>query len=291
MEFQNAEADVFVPDGAGLDDALGRTTHIAVGAHQDDLEIMAIAPILDCYHSADLAFTGVCATLGRRSPRSGHYADFDNDEMSALRRVEQRTAAEVGRYGAMLQLGYTSSDLQAAKLAGLVDDLEAILRSARPSHIYTHNLADKHATHVATAAATVQAVRRVSGDVPLETFVGCEVWRGLDWLGDDVRVLLDSTGYDALATSLIGLFDSQVSGGKRYDLAALGRRRANATYFQPRETDDAEQITLAMDLMPLADPDSDAGAYVGGLIDQFRDEVFTTLAPFLANPRSERRDD
>ena len=34
-------AKVFVPDGTPVSEALARTTHLAVSAHQDDIEIMA----------------------------------------------------------------------------------------------------------------------------------------------------------------------------------------------------------------------------------------------------------
>lgn len=282
MRLRNPNADPFVPDGSALDDALSRTTHLCVGAHPDDVEIMAISAIAACRERDDLSFTGVCATLGGGSPRSGRYTDYDDSQMEQARRAEQRAAARAGNYGAMLQLGHESADLRQARLAPLVDDLETVLRATRPTCIYTHNPADKHPTHVATAVATVEAVRRVSHELALETFVGCEVWRSLDWLDEELRVQLDSTGHDELAEVLLSVFDSQITGGKRYDLAALGRRRANATYARPHETDTSEQLTFAMDLLPLSAPGSDTAAYVRGLIERLQVDVLATLRPFLA---------
>ncbi|MEI9866262.1 MAG: hypothetical protein WDN00_17245 [Limisphaerales bacterium] len=58
--------------------------------------------------------------------------------------------------------------------------------------------------------------------------IGCEVWRNLDWLGDNEKFLMDVSGHDKLAARLNGVFASQIAGGKRYDLATLGRRSANA---------------------------------------------------------------
>ena len=43
MKFSRPDADVFVPDGSAPAAALARVTHLAVGAHQDDLELMAQA--------------------------------------------------------------------------------------------------------------------------------------------------------------------------------------------------------------------------------------------------------
>jgi hypothetical protein len=56
--------------------------------------------------------------------------------------------------------------------------------------------------------------------------LGCEVWRDLDWLLDSDKVALDSSAKPELAAALLKVFDSQISGGKRYDLATLGRRAA-----------------------------------------------------------------
>lgn len=45
MEFHQAAAELFIPDGLPPEQALARTTYLAVSAHQDDIEIMAVEPI------------------------------------------------------------------------------------------------------------------------------------------------------------------------------------------------------------------------------------------------------
>ncbi|MFP4541109.1 MAG: hypothetical protein ACLFR7_05730, partial [Opitutales bacterium] len=72
-----------------------------------------------------------------------------------------------------------------------------------------------------------------------ERVLGCEVWRGLDWMPDDEKVPLDVSGNLELAQQLNGVFDSQIVGGKRYDLATIGRRRANATFLESHHADAA----------------------------------------------------
>ena len=47
------------------------------------------------------------------------------------------------------------------------------------------------------------------------------------------------------------VFDSQICGGKRYDLATEGRRVANATYAASHGVDTATAFSYAMDLTPL----------------------------------------
>jgi hypothetical protein len=54
---------------------------------------------------------------------------------------------------------------------------------------------------------------------------------------------------------LLGVYDSQISGGKRYDLAAIGRRVANATYQAAHETDQDSAVIYAVDLTRLCGPD------------------------------------
>ena len=137
----------------------------------------------------------------------------------------------------------------------MVDDLVEILRATRPDVVYTHNLADKHDTHVAVALRTIAAIRRLPAAERPSRLYGCEVWRDLDWMPDEEKVAFDLSAHESLQAALIGVFDSQICGGKRYDLATQGRRRAHATYAASHGTDAATSLSYAMDLTPLvADP-------------------------------------
>lgn len=204
-----------------------------------------------------------------------------SSELVARRVAEQREAASLGGYGFVSQLLHPSSVVRSpAGQQTLVEQLEALLRATRPANIYTHNLADKHDTHVAVAAAAVKAVRLLpEADRPVR-MVGVEGWRDLDWLPDHDKVRMDVTPYADLANRLAQVFTSQL-GPKRYDLASEGRRRANATIFEPRQPDDAEQVIVALDLTPLArNDDVDPVRYVRSAIERFGDEVARTLAPY-----------
>ncbi|MEK0447881.1 MAG: hypothetical protein RL088_149 [Verrucomicrobiota bacterium] len=274
MKFHIPTADVFIPDGRPEADALARVTHLAVGAHQDDLEFMAFHGIIECFHSAENWFGGVTCTNGAGSSRIGAYARYSDEEMMLVRRDEQKQAAIVGRYSAMVQLDYPSSVAKNPADQRLREDLRAILQASKPRHVYTHNPADKHDTHIAVVIPLIQAIRDLPRAERPETVHGCEVWRNLDWLGDDEKVVHDVSGHDNLAASVNGIFDSQIAGGKRYDLAVLGRRRANATFFSSHTTDNSDALAFAMDLTPLAHDDSlDIVAYVTAAIDRFRADV------------------
>ena len=89
MTFRSPTAQLVVPDNTPMPDALARTTHLAIGAHQDDLEIMAVEGILACYQQPDAWFAGVVVTSGSGSPRAGVYADYSDEEMCAVRAQEQ----------------------------------------------------------------------------------------------------------------------------------------------------------------------------------------------------------
>lgn len=247
----NENADVYVPDGCDVETALGRTSHVAIGAHQDDLEIMAYHGIAECYEQEDKWFTGVVLTNGSGSPRTGTYADYSDEEMQKVRHDEQRKAADLGQYSCMIQLLYSSAEIKDSRNERSVDDLVSILSEARPEVLYLHNPVDKHDTHVSSMLRSLSAVRKLPPDVRPQKVYGCEVWRDLDWLSDERKQVLKVDKYPALAAEILEVFDSQISGGKRYDLAALGRRRANATYFESHSVDECDALTFAMDLTPL----------------------------------------
>lgn len=278
MNLHQPTADVFIPDGQPPAAALARTTHLGIGAHQDDLEFMALHGIAACYESGAEWFTGVTCTNGAGSARTGAFAKFSDAEMIAARREEQREAARLGRYAAMLQLDHPSRTARDPSDPRLREDLIAIFAATRPRVVYTHNPADKHDTHIGVLAAVLGALRELPAAHRPEAVHGCEVWRNLDWLPDGEKVLHDVSGHDALAAALGSVFASQIAGGKRYDLAVIGRRRANATFFDSHATDASTALAFAMDLTPLIRDDApDLVDYVTGFIDRFRADVAAKL--------------
>lgn len=278
MNLSLPTADVFIPDRTTEEAALKRTTHMGIGAHQDDLELFALHGIAECFGRSDKWFAGVTCTDGAGSPRCGRYADCTDERMKDIRREEQRIAASIGRYAAVIQLNHPSSTVKNASDPKLVDDLLALLHATRPTVLYTHNPADKHDTHVAVACAVLRALRRLPrADQPARVY-GCEVWRNLDWLTGGDKVVLDVSGYEHLGAALLGVYDSQIAGGKRYDLATLGRRRANATFAESHAVDTATETIFAMDLTPLMqDGAADVGAYVMERIRRFEADVAVKL--------------
>jgi len=278
MQFHKSTADLFVPDGLAAEAALARTTHLCVSAHQDDIEIMAYHGIAECFGRQDRWFTGVVATNGAGSPRSGIYGGYTDEEMQRVRLIEQRKAAYVGEYAAQVQLGYSSAEVKNHADPAPLEDLKQILRAARPEVVYLHNPADKHDTHIAVTLRAIAALRAVRDQARPKKVYGCEVWRDLDWLPDDEKQALPVSARSNIAAALVGVFDSQVTGGKRYDLATAGRRLAHATYFASHGTDQESALSFAMDLTPLVEDSSlSIAAYVLGAVDRFRADVARRL--------------
>jgi LmbE family N-acetylglucosaminyl deacetylase len=278
MKFKNSNADIFIPDNSDLQDALDKTTHLCIVAHQDDTEIAAYHGIAECYKREDRWFSSVIVTNGGGSPRKGKYADYTDEDMQKVRCMEQQKAAEAGGYAVQIQLGYPSSAVKDPGNKDTVDDIFQILDAMQPEVLYLHNPADKHDTHIATLLRTIEAVRRLPEERRPEKVLGCEVWRDLDWLQDSEKDALDVSAYPDLSASLLSVFDSQISGGKRYDLATAGRRLANATFFASHDTDDVAALTFAIDLTPLVkDTSLSIKKFALEAIERFRDDVTERL--------------
>ena len=269
---------VFVPDGKPVDPALERTTHMGIGAHQDDLEIMALHGILECFQQEDQWFCGVTVTDGRGSPRDALYKDYSDEEMRKVRRGEQNKAAIVGEYGAQIQLDHPSSHAKGGNKDAVISDIANLVAAAKPTVIYTHNLADKHDTHVGVALRVIEALRKMDpADHPQKVY-GCEVWRDLDWLIDEDKITFDVSAHENLQASLLGVFDSQISGGKRYDLASMGRRRANATYFASHGTDSVTGMIYGIDLTPLVrNPNLGIQDYLDSFVRRTAEDIHSRL--------------
>jgi hypothetical protein len=147
-----------------------------------------------------------------------------------------------------------------------------------PAIVYTHNLADKHDTHVAVALCALAAQRRLPAARRALRLLGCEVWRDLDWLDDRDKVRLEIGEPAPLLGALIGCFPSQSQGPRRYDLGTAGRLRANAIFADPGQIGEASAISHAMDLTPLlSNPQGDVLEFIRDHLRRFELDVIERL--------------
>lgn len=180
IKLSNPEAEIFFPKEKGTN--LSKTTHLGIGAHQDDLEIFAIHGILEAYNDPDKCFTGVTVTDGRGAPRSGPYGGMSDDDLWEVRVKEQKKAASLGNYLAQFLLNIPSSNIKSPSREAVIHDLKKILKATEPAVIYTHNLADKHDTHVAVGLCVIEALRTI--DPPLNEVAKS----GVDWIGCWIKI-------------------------------------------------------------------------------------------------------
>lgn len=280
LALSRPEADVFVPAGGDAEAALASVTHLGIGAHADDLEIMAYHGIRCGRSDPGMRFGGAICTDGSGATRAGAFARASDAEMRRIRRDEQREAARRGGYAAIVQLDHPSASVKRGVAPEVVDDLACVLEATRPDVVYTHNPMDAHLTHLGVCAATVDAVRRLPGPERPARVLGCEGWRGLDWLAGQDKSFLD-LGDGADWSSLIASFASQTE-GRPFDLGALGRARANAVFREQRAAGGNERLWLAVDLTSVTrDGGPDLESFVTACLDRFRSEVLGALRQVL----------
>ncbi len=283
MKYHKQEADCWVNNSfTSIELAAESATHLAIGAHQDDLEFMAYHGIASCYKESDKWFAGITVTNGVGSALGGEFANLTPQKLGSLRAKEQRQAAQLGDYAYQVQLGYSSSEIKNVNseksFNKLVCELTQLLELTQPQVVYLHQPADKHPTHIAVFKASLEALRNLPDKKQPKYIYGCEGWRDLDWLSDDEKIALDVSAYPELAKQLMLVFESQIQSGKRYDLATLGRRRANATYYNPHSLDVMQAVTWALDLKPLLiNKELSIKSFIETKIDKFKDEVLANL--------------
>ncbi|MGD2026192.1 MAG: PIG-L family deacetylase [Anaerolineales bacterium] len=278
IQWDSKRTEIFIPDKTPPAEALSRTTYLGIGAHQDDLELMAVDGILRAYQKENVWFSGVVVTDGRGAPRSGTYKDIPDEELKMVRDEEQRKAAVLGEYSVVVFLNRSSTSVKNSANQVVVQELAQIVEQTQPKVVYTHNLMDKHPTHVAVCLRVLTALRTLPLNFQPQKVYGCEVWRGLDWLSKQDKVQFDTSQRGELQSALLKVFDSQISGGKRYDLAAMGRRRANATFDQSHAVDHVDGVALACDLTPLVtDANLDINKYVKSYVARMAGEISEML--------------
>jgi LmbE family N-acetylglucosaminyl deacetylase len=268
--FARPGSAILVPDGTSAQPALARTTHLGIGAHADDLEILAIHGILACFRQPERWFCGAIVTDGVGAPQGA--TPLARDALRAERRREQERAATLGEYGAQVFLDYPSGDVKRPGETGVVGDLVTLLAATRPAVVYTHALTDAHDTHVAVALRVIAACRALPAADRPERVLGCEVWRDLDWLTGDDRVDLFVDEQPELQLALLRVFESQLA-SKAYDRAALGRRAAHAVFSESHQGDRHAAAVRAMDLTGLCTGSGDPAAFVRALTERLAEDA------------------
>lgn len=83
----------------------------------------------------------------------------------------------LGNYSMHVFLRYPSSVVKDNNNPAPIEEIKSLVKATSPTIIYTHNLADKHPTHVAVAGNTIKALRELANDLKPKKLFGREVWR------------------------------------------------------------------------------------------------------------------
>ena len=273
----------YIPDSNELDSkiVMKKTTALCIATHEDDVEIMCTKGILDCFNKKDDWFGAVVVTDGAGSPRNGIYSNFTDEEMMKIRIKEQKKAAYIGEYSFISMLDFSSSKVKDFSCDEVTIEIKNIIEKSMPKVIYTHNMFDKHDTHVAVCMRVINALGMIEKENLPEKLYGCEVWRGLDWLCDKDKTVFDVSTHENISNALMEVFDSQICGGKRYDLANNGRQRANATYLSSHNIDNITKASIAVDMTPIMKKDISVLDFAKKFLDNFKKDIENRIYKFL----------
>jgi len=131
MNFSQPQANFYAPQGQDPSKALASTTHMGIGAHADDLEILAFPGIASCFQDPKKHFSGIVVTDGSGAPRTGRFSSTPDTQLIPIRQKEQRAAADLGKYASVIQLAHPSSAVRQADRSQVVAELTQILEIAR----------------------------------------------------------------------------------------------------------------------------------------------------------------
>lgn len=292
MTFERHDAEMYIPDKVSQETAMARSDIMAICAHPDDIEVIAVPGILKAYGHGGLRFFGVVATNGVGSMRSVDYADRSYLEMRELRIEEQKEAARLGQYSGLALLNYESGEVKDVTFTDIDTDLVHLIKEIRPEEIYLHNPFDRHDTHIAVCLRSIAALRAVvaeTGWMP-ERVYGCEHWRGLDWLVHSDRVALPVNDPEHITDQLLTVYQSQMVGIRRFDQAVRGRRIVNATYQEGYARGNESEVAYAVDLLPLVeDPTIRVADYVRHTVDRFRADIVSRLDRFSPSTSNRKK--
>ncbi|MEI6102056.1 MAG: PIG-L family deacetylase, partial [Eubacteriales bacterium] len=252
--------------------------------HPDDIEMMAyhaISAALDSRGTRDFAdinarwFSGLTVTNGAGSRKAGNYAGYTDENFNRIRAKEQHLAAGIGKYSAQIQLELTSREVKENR-KGAAAKIARVIRELGPEVIYTHSLADRHETHVAVALCTIEALRMIKPKERPQKLYGMEVRGSLDWLAAADKEVFDASAHPNTAQALLGVYDTQIAGGKRYDRAVIGRQEANAAFLE-NAVPKMQNAVFGVDMSRLMEDTVSPAQFMQELIRGFESETLDRI--------------
>ncbi len=293
--FIPAGFDFYDPEVMGLDEkfdlkngrhvqalqrVLQHATDVSVGAHQDDVEIMAGPMMLDTVKAPNKQWLSVIVTDGAasKSVLNGCATELSPKQLTDMRQLEQRKAAKLAN-APVIQLKYPSATVNGHMGVGKKNEAAyalGTLFAATPNveRVFGHNPLDKHPTHIAVFAAQTAALRAAKPP-KLEKAYGMEVWGGLTGLPESMLSVFE-VGNDHLVKlqQIIEVFQSQILGqGRDYATGTIARIRGHGAYVSsPHLPNPPAGMVIGIDVTDFTRGQShDMGGLAESLLQRARD--------------------
>jgi LmbE family N-acetylglucosaminyl deacetylase len=265
---------IYIPDKASPKEAYRRTRQVAIVAHADDIEILALKPITETALGKKKSFFGIVAANNQGGPRRPEYKKLSGAKLEQIREREQSRAARLGNYSGVAFLRFASSDIRSPRKARQVEkSILELLEAILPDVIYTHSLFDIHPTHKALALRVISALKAMPPKKRPKQFYGMEVWGSLEWLPKRYKAAFDVSKGIKVIKKLLAVYKSQNYQSHRYDEAVLSRLRANAIFSDSHKFSKKEALIYGMDLSCLIKSSNlTAVAYIEKIIKDFLKE-------------------
>ncbi len=239
---------IYIPDKQPLGAVYKRNKHLAIVAHADDIEILALKPIAQ----KPGGFFGIVVGDNKGAPIKPDYKNLSPDKIQGIREKEQELAARAGRYSGVAFLRISSRDIKNfQKKREVVDKIFNLIKQMSIETIYTHSLFDNHPTHVAVTQAVISSIKKLPLNKRPKAIYGMEVWGSLEWLPEKYKAAFDVSSSVDLIKKLLAVYKSQYYKGHRYDEAVLGRLRANAIFNKSHKFSGKKALIYGLDLSPL----------------------------------------
>ena len=267
---------VYVPSKQPLKEVYAKSKHLAIVAHADDIEMLALRPITQ----RSQGFFGIVMGDNKGRPLKPEYKKVSLSKVQNIRESEQEKVARLAKYRGVAFLRLKSKDIKnVRKKEQVVKAIYELIKDMPLKEVYTHSLFDNHPTHVAVAEITIAALKKLPLANRPKAVYGMEVWGSLEWLPDRYKVAFDVSGSVAFIKKLLSFYKSQSYKGHRYDEALLARLKANAMFGKTHNFSTKKALVYGLDLLALLKKGSPScKKYIEGIIEEFLKEKKNNLS-------------
>jgi len=254
---------VAVQEGNSLEEFGGRTGNLVVVSPHPDDDVLGAGGTMALASEKGQNVFAVYVTDGRGSPRKNLRI---TDEETAARRQQEALSSlrTIGGAGGFF-LRRQSRELAGRNGIEVREEIREILERLRPAEIYLPAPYERHRTHQACTALTIDALR-AAGEWPLKVF-GYGLW-GTFWGGKE-RVARDVGAVIRRKVEAVAAHASQIE-YKDYHQGILGKNNYEAVFWESHEVQKASFVEVFLNMTEfLPRKDLSVRTFIREDLDQF----------------------